>query len=346
MDLTGEDIHRARAIERQVSRRELIEHDPDRVEIAAPVEAGSGGLFGRHVLRSPADHVGTRQGRQVAVEDLRDAEVQDLDEVRLVAPLLQHHVLGLEVAVDDVVRVRFPESGQDLRHDLAEALLRNRPLVAENRAKVLPLDVLHDDVESAVSLVAAEVEDLDAVRVVEPARRQGLALEAADDGRVLQQRGLEHLQADQPVQGEVAGAVDLAHSTLADELLDLEPSTDRLADQRIAREPVPESESCNRGRGDGRQQRAAVHADLRGAWRQRASTLRARGAARILRGQQASQIDDLTGPGVRPNFEKGASGTRLDPSSGSVIEPIAWNAPAAARTTRRTWVPACPAERR
>jgi len=130
VDVLGEHFHRVLPVERQVPGGHLVEDHAHRIEIAALVERRPGRLLGRHVLRRPTHHVGPRQAGHVAVEDLGDAEVEHLDEVGLVAPLLDHDVFRLEVAVDDVVRVRFAQRREHLRHDVAEALFGQRPLVA------------------------------------------------------------------------------------------------------------------------------------------------------------------------------------------------------------------------
>ena len=286
VDLTGEHVHRVRSVEGQLTRDHLVEDDPDGVQVAAAVELPSGGLLRRHVLRGPADQVAAREHGQIAIEDLRDPEVEDLDVVRVIAPLLHHHVLGLEVAVDDVVRVGLAEGRQHLRHDVAEALFRDRPLVAEHQAQVFPVHVLHHDVERAVGIVATEVEHLDAVRMVEAARRQRLALEPPHDRRILEQRRLEHLQANEAVQGQVPGAVDLAHSALSDQLLELETPSDRLADPGVARRTAPESRTGCWRRWQ-RESRSAVHAHFRGTRRKCPGASRARCAAPVLRRQGA-----------------------------------------------------------
>jgi hypothetical protein len=94
------------------------------------------------------------------------------------------------------------------------------------------VDVLHGDEEPAV-LRAAEVDHLDDIGVVEAARGLGLALEAAHQRGVLEQRGLEQLQADGPVEREVARLVHLAHPALPDQVLDHEAAGDDPADERI-----------------------------------------------------------------------------------------------------------------
>ena len=52
------------------------------------------------------------------------------DDVALAAAVLQHHVVGLEIAVDDRVRVRIGERGRDLDRDRERAARRQRRLAA------------------------------------------------------------------------------------------------------------------------------------------------------------------------------------------------------------------------
>ncbi len=71
--------------------------------------------------RFAAERVGTpnrelglvRAGRR----DLRDPKVEDLHEVGLAAARLDHHVLGLQVPVNDPLRVGLRERRKDLRAD-------------------------------------------------------------------------------------------------------------------------------------------------------------------------------------------------------------------------------------
>ena len=128
------------------------------------------------------------------------------------------------------------------------------------------MHVLHGDEEAAVGVVAPEVEHVDDVGVVEAAGRLGLALEAAHQRGVFEQRRLEHLEADEPIEGEMAGAVDLAHAALADQLLQLEAARHHCADQRIAAGAGRESEAQVGIAGGGHRERsAAENADLGGA---------------------------------------------------------------------------------
>ena len=110
----------------------LVQDHAERVDVDAPVGvAAAGGLLGRHVL-GRAEH-GARAGQArlggappSAGGDLRDAEVDDLDEVGAAVAIGQEHVLGLEIAVDDALVVRGAERARDLRGDPDRAQRRER----------------------------------------------------------------------------------------------------------------------------------------------------------------------------------------------------------------------------
>jgi hypothetical protein len=60
-------------------------------------------------------------------EHLGDAEVEDLDVLRVVAALDQHDVAGLHVAVDDALVVGGLQRVAHLQRDVADPLPRQRP---------------------------------------------------------------------------------------------------------------------------------------------------------------------------------------------------------------------------
>ena len=63
--------------------------------------------FGRDVARGAEDEPRGRRHGLLAPMNARDAEIQDLHEVLVLAATHEHHVLGLQVAVDDALRMRL-----------------------------------------------------------------------------------------------------------------------------------------------------------------------------------------------------------------------------------------------
>ena len=117
----------------------------------------------------------------------------------------------------DAVAVRVVKPGGD-----AAEVLQSRRLVGcavRHRAgEAAAWDVLDDHVRRA--LVLAEVVDVDDVRVPQLGDGLGLVAEAGDGVRVRRDR-LHDLDRTGPFQLRVIGAVDHAHRSLADEILDL-----------------------------------------------------------------------------------------------------------------------------
>ena len=294
-----EHLHRVLPFEGQLAGGELVEDHADRVEIAAGVERAAGRLLGGHVLRRSADHVGAGEAGQVGVEDLGDAEVEHLHDLVRAGPALRDHdVLGLQVAVDHAARVRLRERGEHLRDQVDDARLGQRPLIARHQAQVLALHVLHRDVERAVLAGPPEVEHLDRVRVVEPARRLRFTLEAADQRRVLEQRRLEHLEADVLAEREVARPVDLAHPALADERLDAKAAGDLGAEERVLRARLRWSQAGAGGAGKAGlrgQRRLAARAVHKGPQRSHSSP-RSPSAGRSRRSKCLCAIDRTGSP--------------------------------------------------
>ena len=163
--------------------------DAERVEVGARVDRLPERLLRRHVLGRPVDHAGLREdvllraGAVVRAElahlDLGDAEVEDLHEVRVAVALDEHDVLGLEIAMHDLERVRALERAGDLPRDVERAA-ELEPPARDDLAQARALDELEHEEERAV-LELAEVGGGDDVRVVDVRRRHRLALEARDD---------------------------------------------------------------------------------------------------------------------------------------------------------------------
>ena len=88
--------------------------------------------------------------------------------------------------------------------------------LAEAVGKRPALDQLQDQVGDAV--LAAEVEDLEDVRMLQPRDRAGFLLEALSVVGVVGEEVGQHLDRDVAVQRRVVGAVDRGHAAAADAL--------------------------------------------------------------------------------------------------------------------------------
>ena len=131
--------------------------------------------------------------------------------------LVQQDVLGLDVAVDDVVAVGVVERVRHLAGDPHRVVDGELLLVGEPVAQRFAFDVGHDVVEEAVHLPG--IDEAEDVRVLEIGGDLDLFEEAvgADDGGEL---GAEHLEGDLAVVLQVVGQVNGRHAAVAEFALD------------------------------------------------------------------------------------------------------------------------------
>src|SRR5688500_4087634 len=91
---------------RQAARDELVEHDTERIQIAALVDRATRRLLGSHVFRSARDGAAGRRACAFTCLDvaglLGDAKVEQLQRARA----RQKQVTRLDVAVNEARRVR------------------------------------------------------------------------------------------------------------------------------------------------------------------------------------------------------------------------------------------------
>ena len=204
--LEEDGVQRVR-LEGLAVRQQLVEHGAQREHVRARRRLLAADLLGRHVVGRAHDHA--RAGH-VGRRHLGQAEVHDLD----LAAALDVDVRGLQVAVDDVLRVGEGEAVADLLHEPELLLERQGRVAADEVLEVVALQELHRHVDLA--LVFAEVEDGDDVGVVEPRGRLGLAVEALPQLFVGADRRRHRLDGDVAAEDGVVGLEDLAHGALAD----------------------------------------------------------------------------------------------------------------------------------
>jgi hypothetical protein len=160
-------------VERDVPGEHLEEDDPQGVQVALARDGVAERLLGRDVVRGPQD--APVRGELLLVEGAGDPEVRDLRR----ALLVHQDVLGLDVAVDDPLRVGGAERPGDLDRVGDRLGDRQPPVAADAVLERLALDVLEHDERAAVAVLAG-VDDPDDVRVVELGDRAGLPAEALE----------------------------------------------------------------------------------------------------------------------------------------------------------------------
>jgi hypothetical protein len=238
----AQHLQKGLAGERHRSREHLVQDHAQRVDIHAKVRVLAARLLGRHVLRRPEDHARSRESPALGLTrsrlfggaQLGDAEVHDLDDLLPVRRALHEHVFRLQIAVHDAARMGGPERATDLHGDGDAALGREGALALELVRQVVPLEVLHGQKEAAV-LQAAEVEDIEHVRVLDARGADRFLLEAEDDVRLRRILRSEDLERHLLFDGFVLGQVHLTHAAFAELAQHAEAARYERVDQGIDR---------------------------------------------------------------------------------------------------------------
>src|SRR5919202_360339 len=198
----------------QLPGQHLVEDHAQGVQIAPRGSRVPECLLGGEVVGCAHDQTGL--GHLRGGDRSRYTEVSYLRLPRLG----KQHVLGLHVAVDYAPLVSSPQGPRHLERYRDGLVGRERAFVADALLQVAARGVLHDDEAGAVFGLAPIV-DGDYVRMGERGGALGLALEALDDLLVVGVLPSEHLEGHVAAQLPVAGQVDLGHSSVAYEFLEL-----------------------------------------------------------------------------------------------------------------------------
>ena len=118
--------------------RGLVEHRPEREQVAARVERAAEQLLGRHVVECAHHQRGPCEGDAGhflggGAQQFREPEIQHLD----LATRREHDVAGLQVAMDDRLLVSGVEGVGDLcpqREDLGLGERSHRELLRQRRS--------------------------------------------------------------------------------------------------------------------------------------------------------------------------------------------------------------------
>ena len=205
---------------------ELVEHEAERVDVAADADLAALQLLRRHVAGRPRTHVlfAERFG------EAGQAEVGDAH----VALAVEHQVRGLEVPVEDTLLVRGGEPRAELPRDVERLVGRQPADAPQERREVLAVHQLHGQEEVALRLPHV-VHPADR-RVRDLPRHPDLAVEPREPLAVCVEPVRQELEGDRLLELQVVGPVDLAHPAAADEPGDaVAPRQDRAGHEPLAR---------------------------------------------------------------------------------------------------------------
>ena len=218
--------------ERVPPRSHFIQDDAQGENVGGRLDRVAASLLRRHVPRGPDQR--PRDRGFLRGEQPRQAEVQHLD----VPVMTDHHVLRLDVAVDDSAGVSHAKGARQLPSELWHG--RNHGALQQGIAQGSTRHVLHDDKASFGR--HANVEHGDDVRVVERRGGARFRLKAGRSLRLSGGRG-QQFKRDLASQAGVGGQIDVAHSSRSQKRVD-RIVTDLTA-LREARRP---GRGCRRGR--------------------------------------------------------------------------------------------------
>ena len=236
--LALQHIHRVLARAGLRGGQHLVEQAAEGVDVRQRIGGLAGRLLGRHVGGRADRDVGAGEGGAGGqIEILRDPEVEHLDEVRLVVPVHQHDVGRLQIAVDDLGRVRRLQRARDLRRHQESPLDRQRPVLEDQILEVDAVEELHDEVERAVGR-GPRIGHVDDVRVADLRGGARLAPEPLDQIGAVVKAGVQHLDRHPAADVDVLRLVDPPHGPLAAEAADVVAPAQRGPDARILALPM------------------------------------------------------------------------------------------------------------
>ena len=199
-------------LEGRTASEHLVENHAGAIDVGRRRGRASESELGAHVARCSGDGCGWQLRADLGVA--RDAEVAHLD-----APVGgEQHVGGLDVAMDDALRVRAAEREAQALGD-ATRLGGGERAGREALGEAFAIDKLGDVIRALAS--CADVEDLKHAGVVDAREQPGLALETFDPGRVLGPPWLDHLDRDWASESAVDRPIDASEGTLAEHLVEL-----------------------------------------------------------------------------------------------------------------------------
>ena len=202
------ELQRIARLEREPAREHAVEDDAERVDVRRRRGGLPHRLLGREVRGGP-EHRACLRERPFARRQACDAEVGELR----AALVVEEHVGGLEVTMDDAARVSVREAGGDAGGDRERLAVGKRPSGLEAVLEGSGQQALQHHVRPAV--LFAVVVELRDVRVRQRRERVRLALESRRVGV-----GGEQLDRDAAPELGVVGGPHLRHPASPQQLVE------------------------------------------------------------------------------------------------------------------------------
>ena len=224
-----------RAGERSLAGQEMVHGGAQRVDVAAVVHVlGVARLLHRHVRRGSGPRPDLCQAT-VVIHDLGEAEVGQLH----LAVTRDHDVRRLDVAVQDIPRMRMVQRPRDVGNDPDRVANREPARALQVVVEAVAIDELHREVVQPV--LFADGDAAHDVGVIQLHRHARFADEAVHEALVTGDVRREDLQRHVAVKAELMGLVDDAHAAFA-ELVDdpevLQGFADRAAEVESLVDPA------------------------------------------------------------------------------------------------------------
>jgi hypothetical protein len=218
MHVMRADLDRRAPVEHWRAHEQKIADRAERIEIGTNVDGvrvGDG--FGGHVQRCAGKRLRPAVFCVRLFEVLDQSEIEELGDIVPADLRAEHDVGRLDIAMDQADRVRLGQCLSDLNQNVTHARWRQRAAKTHELLQVDAIEELHRVVEDTL-FGSTVVVDGDGVGMCEPCGEPHLARETLQ--RALADLLLaEQLDRGGPSKECVAGAVDDAHPTLAQPLL-------------------------------------------------------------------------------------------------------------------------------
>ena len=208
-----EDDRGVCALERQGARDHAVDHRSQCKDVTARIDITGGRLFGRHISGTPNE--GSGHGHLGVVRKPSNAEVHELH-----APVCgQHDVLGLEVSVDDFLRVGRAKGSAEAECDECSWLGHHRADFFEELPQGRTANELGDD-EALFGLGSRVVKDSKNVGMTQALNCTCFTSKSNPILFRRGQMGMENFDRDSAIQSGVSATVNRRHATLSDLLQD------------------------------------------------------------------------------------------------------------------------------